>query len=411
MNQTEKTVLDLLGRALFGARTRLPENSDFSALYREAQVQTVLPILYGSLYEEEKARMTADEKLKWDKALFAQIIKNEQLLYEQDCIVKIMEEGAVSFAVLKGSSSAMYYPDPSSRVMGDIDILVEPADQLRAVMLLQEKLGYGEVLEEEHHCHYTIQKGKITVEVHREPNGLFFNENEKTGERLRMFFATAVAERRKAESIYVLSDIHQALVLIIHKLEHFLSGGLGLRQLCDWAVFVNARMDACLWSALQEKLESFGLLTFAEVITRVCIDYLSLPEEKAPWAVCDSALSTEIMERIISEGNFGRKEKKGYGQVLFTNAYSPNRISSFFKVLGATCRKHWKPCDKHPILMPIAPFVVYCKYLKLRAQGKRAKLYPVSLYKEAGTKQRLYRELKPFVLEENEEKASFENDN
>ncbi len=404
MNITEKTVLDLIGRALFGADVKLPENIDFKLLYDEANIQTVLPLVYSAMTVEERSLFSVDEKKKWDNLLFSMIMFNEQLWFEQEQVINALDKNNIPCVILKGSSCAMYYPEPSLRVMGDIDILVEPEAQMDAVRVLQGELGYGEIIDKEHKRHYGISKGNVTVEVHNEPGGLSSNENEEVAIRVRALLSTAVKERIRYNNIYITSDLHHALVLILHKLNHFLSGGLGLRQLCDWALFVNAKFNEELWSVLKEKLEGFGLLTFTEVITRVCIDYLSLPENKAPWAVCDPEFSKEVMEMILSEGNFGKKDKERYGQRYFTDVNSKNRISSFFKVLGAACKHHWRACEKYPVLMPIAPFVIYAKYLKLRAQGKRHKLRPINLYKRAGTRQKLYRELKPFVTEEKSEK-------
>ena len=53
--------------------------------------------------------------------------------------------------------------------------------------------------------------------------------------------------------------------------------------------------------------------------------------------------------------------------------------------------------------MPVAPFVVYARYLKLRREGKRDKFRPVQLYQRAGSRQQLYRDLKPFVADQTKE--------
>ncbi|MCB7187645.1 nucleotidyltransferase family protein, partial [Anaerostipes caccae] len=64
-------------------------------------------------------------------------------------------------------------------------------------------------------------------------------------------------------------------MLLLHKLEHITSSGLGLRQLCDWAVFVHRDMTPERWEDLLPKLSRFGLLHFARVITRICVEDLA----------------------------------------------------------------------------------------------------------------------------------------
>jgi len=206
-------------------------------------------------------------------------------------------------------------------------------------------------------------------------------------------------KRQRIGGLPFLSDKHQALVLILHKLKHFLHNELGLRQLFDWAMFVDKKLDDKLWEELRPSLEEFGLLTFTGIITRACVNNFGLPKEKAPWVEdFDKELADEVMDQILASGNFGKKAGT-YGILYFTDVNSSNRLTSFVRTVFDRCKYHWPVCKKYPVLMPIAPFVAYAKYLKLRKEGKRAEIKPVSLYRKAGAKQKLYKELKPFVVE------------
>ncbi len=152
-----------------------------------------------------------------------------------------------------------------------------------------------------------------------------------------------------------------------------------MRQLCDWAMFVDKRMTEELWLNIKLHLEEYGLLYLTGIITRACVDYLGFSKEKAEWALdYDKELASKIMERIMESGNFGRKEE-AYGQRYFTDVKSTNRITSFIHVLISACKYHWPICEKCLILMPIAPFVIYGKYLKMYKAGERPKIEVVSL--------------------------------
>ncbi len=398
MNDIEKIELELLGRALFGKETILPETVDWEALYKESELQTISLLIYDCLTDEE--RMSMPQKIKdiWNESITRHVWLNEKIMAEQTEVIRLLQEQGIPCAILKGSSAAMNYPMPHLRLVGDIDLLVKPEQQLEAVQILQSK-GYEDILDEEHHCHMTISKEYITVEIHKEPNGLFLIKDELLQNKVRDLYTDAVDNWQLVGGIPVLSDIHQAVVLIIHKMEHFLAGDLGLRQLADWAMFVNERMTEDLWLGLKPLLKQFGLLQFTGCITRACIEYLSLPEVRAPWAMeFDGRIAVEIIERIVQSGNFGRKEN-AYGQRYFVDVSSSNRIASFWKLLIPACKYHWPICEKYPILMPIAPFVIYGKYLKLHREGKRPKIEPLRLYRKADAKQKLYQKIAPFVPE------------
>ena len=101
------------------------------------------------------------------------------------------------------------------------------------------------------------------------------------------------------------------------------------------------------------------------------------------------------MEDLFRCGNFGKKQNR-YGQRLFTDVNSPNRLLSFWRVGLSACRHHWSVCEKHPILPPIAPFVLLARYIKQRSSGQRPKLHLLKVYQYAGPRQKLYQELAPF---------------
>ncbi len=397
MTKTYMLLLDFLGKALFQKSFTVPDVIDWNALYKEAKAQAVIPLVLETA--DAMGILPEVEKNRWVRTAMSYVCQNEQLLAEQRAVLSLLEENHVPCAILKGSSSAMWYPDPALRVMGDIDLLVAPENQLPAVKLLQGR-GYGEVENVNHPCHLTVSKGRLCVEVHKEPNGMFINRDSGIAEYLQDFFADGVAKRQHLNGLPVLSDEHQAVVLLMHKLEHFLAGGLGLRQLCDWAVFAQKRLDAQLFATLQPVLKKCGLLHFTEIITYVCVAYLGLPDRCVPWAMdSDKALAEEVMEHIFVSGNFGIKEA-GEGARFFTDAQSSGRMGNFWRAAVSTSQNHFPACKKYKILLPIGIVVAFWKYLGLRRQGKRKALHPVKDYKTAGAKHRLYRELKPFVTEE-----------
>lgn len=399
MNQTENILLQLTGRALFDAPTTFDFTIvDWEALYRESTNQALTLLIWDALTDAEHAAIPRNVAEKWEQDSFRHIMSNEQLLYEQKQVIQLLTEADILCAVMKGSSSAECYPEPTLRIMGDIDLLVRPEQQWDAVRLLQKE-GYGEAEGENHHCHINVKKDGIAVEIHKKTPGLNNVADATIETRFDDFFSDALDGIEVRGGLPFLSDKHNAVILILHKLGHFLGNELGLRQLCDWVAFVNKKMDAGLWNELEPFLKEVGLLTFTGVVTRACVDYLSLPVEKAPWAMeYDNELSDAVMNQIVESGNFGKKART-YGIGYFTDVHSSNRMTSFIKVLFDRCRFHWPVCEKYPILMPVAPFVAYGKYLKLRKEGKRAQLKPVELYKKAGAKQALHKELKPFIAE------------
>lgn len=393
MTHTDRQLLALLSRALFGGGTALPPDTDWRALYQAAADHAVQLLVYDCLTDEERAAMPQSVAKDWSGLALTTMWKNEQLLHEQHSLLEAL--GGIPCVVLKGTSSAMCYPRPELRCAGDIDLLLRPDDVPRAEAILTAR-GY-QPPEDPHAFHRSMRWGPFVAELHFEVPGIPYGA---AGDPLRAFFQDAVGRSVIIDGTPVLMPVYQAMVLLLHKLEHITNSGLGLRQLCDWAAFVHRQMTPQLWQELEPALSRFGLLHFTRVITRICVDFLGLPESDVLWCrKADRALCGQLLEDILRTGNFGCKEQR-YGQRLFTGGQAQNRLSSLFHTGLETCRTHWPACEKHPILLPAAPAVLLLRYRKQRKAGQRPPFHPLRSFRSAGARQKLYRSLRPFLPEQ-----------
>lgn len=386
-------LLGLLGQALFHAEfTFDAKTAPWEELFAESCAQTVELLAFDALTNQERAVMPAQIASAWQTAALQRLGQNERLRYAQGQVLAALKKEHIPCAVLKGSSCAANYPNPALRCAGDIDLLVGK-DGIAPARKALEALGYT-ASEELHPVHLHMRKGAQVVELHHEPAGI---PNGEMGERLRTFFTGCEKHTELKNGVPLMPVKEQSITLILHKLEHIISSGLGLRQLCDWAVFVHAQISPKEWQHLEPVLQDFGLLHFAKIVTCICIDALYLPTSSAPWCLdADRDLAQRLLADILRTGNFGRKENR-YGQRLFTDANSGSRFASFIKVGTQTCRDHWPVCDRYPILLPVAPVVLLNRYRKHRKEGRRPAFRPQEVYKSARDRQSLYAELKPFL--------------
>ena len=398
MRPIEQTLLALLSRALFDTTSApVPEDTDFHQLLLEAAHHTVAPMVYDAMTPAERAQISAEATQFWRRSVMGTLFHNEQIAAEQLRVVSQLRDAGLPCVVLKGSSSAMNYPHPELRCSGDIDLLLSPDEIDRAQTLLLSN-GYALTANEDGEGgHRALHRGPFILELHHSPSGM---PDTPTCDALRAHFLGAERAPAFYGELPILPPDKRAVLMLAHKLEHVTTSGLGLRHLCDWAMFVARELDSALWDELTPQLRRFGLLRFARIVTRACVDHLGLPQSCAPWcADTDPALSDALLEDILQSGNFGHKENR-YGQRLFTDVGSKNRLTSFFRTGLCVCREHWAPCRKCPILLPVAPFVLLTRYARQRRRGERPALRPVSVFQSADKRQRLYKELRPFISEE-----------
>lgn len=385
LNNTNCVLLGLLKRALFGEPFSFAEEDlDWAALLKDAKAQAVQLLLYDCLTAAERASMPQGIEERWRLSALQVFRKNITLAHEQEEILQTFRDVHIDCSVLKGSTCAKNYPKSELRCAGDIDLVVAKKD-IRQAQALLESNGYV-VKGKKCPWHIAMCRDNVIVELHFEPAGL---PDGKIGEELKQYFRTLPR----------LDGCQEAVALLLHKLNHIRNGGLGLRQLCDWALFVKEQIDADVWKALEPQLRKFGLLQFAKVVTRLCVDYLGLDRAYAPWCMdTERDVVLALLEDILQTGNFGCKENR-YGQHLFTDGGPGGRIKSLWRVGTKTCQAHWPVCKRYPLLLSVAPFLLVAQHIKLRCSGKQPPFHLFAAFHSAKPRQRLYQMLKPFEQE------------
>ncbi len=291
------TLLSLLQSELFGREKEINAD-DWPFTLTEADRHVVTALLFPTMMQ---LRGVPDDALgRACNAAMSTSQSLEVMLERQQKLIDLLSENNIPCVILKGMSIARVYPHPELRAPGDIDILVdeENIDEVGRLMLSD---GFSLSHDQEKHVCY--DKGDLSVEVHRKIAR--YPDNEKgdfTREYMRSAPKRAVQAMLNGVKFPVLPDIDQLISLLLHMAEHISDSGIGLRQLCDWAVAVNAMRNEIGEEQLQ-LLDRCGLLVFAKTMTRLCVKHLGLPE--IDWATdADETAADTLFSDILDGGNF-----------------------------------------------------------------------------------------------------------
>ncbi len=169
----------------------------------------------------------------------------------------------IPFTTFKGFASAYYYPIPAKRPMGDVDFIVKPDCYRETIERLED--AEWKKSDTVHDRHESFKKDRITLELHTEikgiPNGAdgIITTSATAEGRVRGYLSDLISTARTIDTqqgpIIVPDDFHHGLIMLLHVAGHMINdGGVGLRHLCDWAVFVD-RVDV---DRFRPQLESVG---------------------------------------------------------------------------------------------------------------------------------------------------------
>lgn len=360
MNKAEAVLFELIKKSLFNIPPTIPYDVDWQDVLTEAKAQTVVALVADAVPKEYSA--------EWQILSSQSTAHYMRALYEQTNLCKLLDINGIPFVIIKGSAAAMYYPKPQLRTMGDIDFLVPQTNFDKARKLLESN-GYVFCGDYGDDRDYTYQKGNVIFELHHRYSDNGFDIEDVITEGVR----NAQTHEIGGHSFPTLPTSINGLVLLDH-IRHHIYGGLGIRQIIDFMMFIAAQEQLDSFLPLVEKA---GLYTFLKVLTKMCIKYFGLPDRFNFCKDADNDLAEQLLNTVLSGGNFGRKNPYQY-KPMESLALSM-REKGVFSFLQAAGLKNWEAAEKHTFLRPFA--FIY-QIFRLIKRGIRALFHGENLKKD-----------------------------
>lgn len=398
MNQLERQLLKLLSNSIWNKQLTEScfeiDKNDYLQICTLAETQSVLPfVLYDIAFCDIHGKTLRNK-------LIATVIRNEQLMSLQDALMQWFSEAELPCVILKGSSLSICYPKPEVRQLGDIDVLVWPQDMEKASDILRAH-GYKE-LEADHPFHLHFRGVGGIIELHHAvstfPNTSGGCEAKRVMQECLNHTQVSVLD---GHEFPVLMDEYQALSLLLHMERHMVESGIGLRQLCDWAVFVNHVKTDYFTGVVLPLLERCGMAQFAKVLTKTCVRFLDLDAEHVSWCMdVEDSLADAMMEEILRTGNFGRAaDENESSSFLVDGDSSKTAIHVLLQRLNASARRDFPITKKAPVLLPVFWIYLPIRYWIRSLMGLRPRKSIRKTVSTAQKRKQLYDDLHLFEIQ------------
>lgn len=389
----QETLRRLCAAALRGEKISVPADIDWREVFRESKQQSVSLFAFQALKPSEAPE-------EWKR--YAQVnLQNNAVIYRNHTrLHEQLTRAGIPYCILKGCSSARFYPDPLLRTMGDVDFFVQQDDLERTAELLRQA-DFSQEDVGEHLCHYVFCQDKFLFELHFSLAGMPEGE---AGEKIRGFL-TDMTEKSHEEKIEnaifrMPSGFHHGLIILMHTYHHLLSEGIGLRHLCDWAAFVNSFSDADFCNLFEEPLRSVGLWRFAQIMG--CLVHTALEIPYRDWmGTVDEELCGRLLKDIFAGGNFGNKDAARTNQGLAISnrgkdGVDRNIVLQTVVSLNQLAKSRFPIFARVPVLRPFG-WIALCFYLGVRIlTGKRELPNLRGMVRESKERKALYAEFHLF---------------
>lgn len=247
------------------------------------------------------------QKLEW----IGQVIQIEQgnrhqIKVMNDLVQKWTKEGC-RVMVMKGQANSLMYPYPEHRSPGDIDCYL--FENFTKGNVIAKNVGAS--VDEGWYKHSQIAYKGETFENHQ----YFVHTREgKRSKQLQKKLESAlqIKEWHKFPQSEILLPPAQwnAMFLTYHACAHFLSEGLRLKQVLDWAMFLKTEQHNVDWKAFYVFCERYHFRKFADAMTAISVGSLGVTIENADITT-ESPYSERILSSILNDDDYIYSENEG----------------------------------------------------------------------------------------------------
>ena len=333
LGRCESLLFELLRAELWGTSLSFSQlsHNEFDELMEMAGEQTVTGLVGDSLIKNGVKLERADAlglyaKMKAIEKANARV--NENLV----SFVNFMERKEIDYIIVKGQVVGSLYPNPNARMSGDVDLYFVGDNYTKIKGLVEQRLG-KQLSKLSDGKHVEFEVNGVIFELHNKLSRLATRKHQEYWDQMidNAILKGTDTMNINGKDIKTLSATYNAMYIFVHLFYHMTASGVGLRQLCDWAMVLNKAHPCppCLGresdtaesnnkkSSLNREdlggsLLKLGYFKAYKAMGAFLVEYLGLPEEQFPLALDekDRKWVETIKKNILKRGNFGRSGRK-----------------------------------------------------------------------------------------------------
>lgn len=289
-------------------RAVLSKNVDWVQLKELADAQGLSGVVLDGVdkcHTETTDMLPLQMKLEW----IGEVLLNYEQRYKKyenaiGSLAGFYNQHGFKMMVLKGYACSLDWPKPEHRPCGDIDIWLFGQQKEADKILTNTNFTKNTIIKIDgsHHHHTVFDWQGFDVENHYD----FINvHHHKSNAELDSILKELASDDSNVvevsgEKVIVPSVNFNAFFLLRHTMNHFSSSEITVRQVLDWAFFVNKHTNEIDWELLYKEIEQFGMKELYNVFIAICVGDLGFDVNIFPKVQFDPILKNKVLKEIIS---------------------------------------------------------------------------------------------------------------
>lgn len=311
----EEVFLSLVRNSLWDTKVEVPSDfKDWGLVMRLAESQAMEGAAAKGFLDSPDilGRMRPESEGRLKNLLMTNMVMHSMANSSVQAVVSALRDAGIECVLLKGQGLASYYAHPEIRDCGDIDLYVGAENYHKSYEVLKsvaDDIDEASVLDKDGKHYHALYSG-ICIEMHKYSDVLSSSRLDRIYQRYASegLSQNLVGVPFGDITVSTPADDFNAFFVFCHLWNHFISIGVGIRQICDWTMFLRARGKNVDKEYLRQILSDLDLMNPWKTFGCIAVDYLGLSAEEVPFY--DSKFrvkAVKVLDRILAEGDMGRE--------------------------------------------------------------------------------------------------------
>lgn len=307
------------------------EQVDWAEVFQLAEEQSVIGVVLAGI-EHSSVKPPQELLLQWIGEVQILEQQNKEMNQFIAVLIEKMRNADIYTLLVKGQGIAQCYERPFWRSCGDVDLFLSDSNYEKAKAFLKPMANSVEA-EYDYKKHLGMNIDQWVVELHGSLRCGLSVRMDKAIDRIQydVFCGGNVRSWVNGKTQVFLPGVDcDVMFVFTHFIKHFYTGGLGLRQICDWCRLLWKFRDSLNHELLKSRLRDLGLMTEWKAFGAFAVDYLGMPIDAVPLLDVRS---------LKEDGRWKKKADRICSFILKVGNMGHNRDMSYFNKYPYLIRK------------------------------------------------------------------------